>query len=526
MREMNVFEEDKLIGRIVFSREIPISFDTKDEHLQKVLEWTIVNPVPLVGRIVSAGILGTEVEDIPLGNNQYPDAVRDFLQREYRYDVVEAPSIIEVLKGSSKSGNYGHSGRPGKIGGSTANVSSPLQALSAATVGGQTFTATAAGTTLQPGTYAVVGTYGNKKSAIVAANKLHPGTIPVRVNGTYAVLDTTPGKGITVGAGHKSGLPVGQYVSVYSVPTNKQAAVNKANKLGPGYTAIRANNAYHVVKTSTGAATAQAQAARTGKPVTVQQLYDKATPSQRALAKQTGLLPTDAVAEKYVKNQVLPAIRSGALMPPGKSFHRFNTSALSTVTAGKEMQSIKVKYDSSWDKRNHSSFSGSIRNVFKITPSENLNKAYQKEVNRVNNVKKNLYHGTHQEAGAVISSGGFKIPKSAKAGRMLGDGVYLAENSSKSVQYLGSSFSRYSRVRGVLLQAEAAMGKVSNTATTTTNPWKDLPYSFSRGAIKQDSVYAPKGKYSPYHPTLINGEYVVKEPKGVLPTYWLDIERH
>jgi hypothetical protein len=91
---------------------------------------------------------------------------------------------------------------------------------------------------------------------------------------------------------------------------------------------------------------------------------------------------------------------------------------------------------------------------------------------------------------------------------MLGDGVYLARQSSKSVQYASPSFGR-DFANGVLMVVKAARGK-----EVTWN--RSNAYSMAL-----DTLYAPKGPLT----SLYNDEWVIRDPQAVLPTLWIDVTR-
>lgn len=200
-------------------------------------------------------------------------------------------------------------------------------------------------------------------------------------------------------------------------------------------------------------------------------------------------------------DQYMAVVRS-AVPVGGDKYTTF--TALSNVSAN-TLTSITTNYNSTWDTKNHGRFTGVVNNVFQIHPSravlDNFAAAGQKYGNEMS---RPTYHGTHYGAARPITSTGFIVPKTAKAGRMMGDGVYLATNSSKSVQYLGSNFGRGSD-RGVLLQTRAYMG-----VTTSYDRMYGKIYDSVRGGREHG---------------LLNEEYAVKDPTAVLPVYWMDISR-
>lgn len=162
-----------------------------------------------------------------------------------------------------------------------------------------------------------------------------------------------------------------------------------------------------------------------------------------------------------------------------------------------EVQQQTDNFDKTWDKVNHGGFQGKVQHVFRVMYHDYypkykaIEEDYRKRYGDAN--VKYLYHGTHFEAGTKIIQGGFIIPKKVKSGRMLGDGVYLADKSSKSCQYLGGGFSRHGQ-HGVLLTCRAALGKMGDDTREMT-----------RGQ------------------GLVNWECCVKNPQAVVPIYWMDV---
>jgi hypothetical protein len=127
------------------------------------------------------------------------------------------------------------------------------------------------------------------------------------------------------------------------------------------------------------------------------------------------------------------------------------------------------------------------------------------------------YHGTDFEAGSKIIKGGFIVPRSAKAGRMLGDGVYIAKSSSKSSQYLHSkSFSRHGNT-GVLLVNRIAAGKTNADG---------LDPSGARYDSSLDTVYAKGQSGGNTNSYLDHDEWCVRNPKAVVPIQWIEVSSH
>lgn len=168
------------------------------------------------------------------------------MQQLIRYKEAPLGSVVSALlriKGGAGSGFHGHAGRSGKIGGSA--ISGFLAVGSAAAPG------------LKEGEYGVVWSgkpgAGGRGTAVKKAAE-SPSYALVRVGGAYHVIDTattkTPAVAVKTVRVVALGLPPGDYETVYSVATSKKAAEAKAAKLGDGYRMVRAEGAYHVVKTA------------------------------------------------------------------------------------------------------------------------------------------------------------------------------------------------------------------------------------------------------------------------------------
>ena len=171
-----------------------------------------------------------------------------------------------------------------------------------------------------------------------------------------------------------------------------------------------------------------------------------------------------------------------------------------------------AQFRNTWDSSVHT-FSGSVNGVYEVIPQESVRAAYDKRLKSVDNVMESTYHGTHYSAAQSISSGGFRVPKSTKAGRMMGNGVYLANKSSKSAQYIDTSFHR-GRARGVLIVSNAARGKQVD--------WGGI-YRTPTGG---QTVFGKTGTPISSYRRLQNDEWCVKNPASVLPRFWVDMNRY
>lgn len=170
-----------------------------------------------------------------------------------------------------------------------------------------------------------------------------------------------------------------------------------------------------------------------------------------------------------------------------------------------EHDRIVAKIQADHDPVQHGNFRIKVNGVYRITDSR-MEPSYQEAVKKYGNEKKDLYHGTSFKSGTPIIRGGFliirgKTTNGRNVWRSMGDGIYLADQSSKSAQYIGGDFSHHGS-RGVLFLNDTAMGKVTENQNDTT----------------AQTVFGAKGT------RWENNEWAVKDPKAVIPRYWIDVE--
>jgi hypothetical protein len=121
-----------------------------------------------------------------------------------------------------------------------------------------------------------------------------------------------------------------------------------------------------------------------------------------------------------------------------------------------------------------------------------------------------LFHGTESAAVPLIKKQGFETRLPKKSGRMLGDGVYFAENASKSDQYgvpTGQTF--------YLFVARVCLG----AAYMTVSPQSDLkrPPETSAGGRLFDSLLYDSGNK--------HREFVVYDRTACYPEFLIEYER-
>lgn len=203
---------------------------------------------------------------------------------------------------------------------------------------------------------------------------------------------------------------------------------------------------------------------------------------------------------------------TGVEFPDFDSIRKDIKASLTVVPEG-ERKAVEAKIQSTHDNVNHRGFKTKVRNVFRIK-----HLPYEEEFNKIDQARNTTgfyYHGTDYKASQLIigKSGQFVVTKSnVKAGRMLGDGVYLANNSSKSMQYASNDFSR-GNARGVLFLCKASLGNVVTSTIRGSHHNTTLLNQKSTDTVFMDRPY------------VLNPEWAVKEEKAVIPRLWIDVER-
>jgi len=171
---------------------------------------------------------------------------------------------------------------------------------------------------------------------------------------------------------------------------------------------------------------------------------------------------------------------------------------------------ISDKISADWDKKNHGSMRPVILGVYEISdlPVEaEYNKLKTENLKKYGSLNtRRFYHGTGSFATTLIlgKSGQFKVGK-AKVGRLLGDGIYLADKSSKSSQYISDDGMNRHGTVGSLMICDATLGNISSSRSGSA-----------------DTIQAIKGQGN--WAFLLNNEWCVKNPSAVLPKYLVHME--
>jgi hypothetical protein len=125
-----------------------------------------------------------------------------------------------------------------------------------------------------------------------------------------------------------------------------------------------------------------------------------------------------------------------------------------TITKSSEEDKRKIAEEMSKTSK-HEEFDFEVVDVYDIDkePHENFDEMSKK----LGNVRSNLYHGTSYDGASGILSTGIRIGGEERTGSMFGQGFYIAEHSSKAVQYAGDNFSQHEG-EGVVFVLQAALG--------------------------------------------------------------------
>jgi poly [ADP-ribose] polymerase len=195
-------------------------------------------------------------------------------------------------------------------------------------------------------------------------------------------------------------------------------------------------------------------------------------PDDNALQKQNDLI--DSLESSYQATLVAPAPKAGT---PAKAQEQVFKVDLDVLSDTAERTRLERFFETS-KKHQHGYDNVRVREIFKVTIHDMANAFEAKTV-----PVKEVFHGTSQANCLSILKSGLKVspPSTAAiAGKMWGNGVYGAINSTKS---LGYTFNRWGQGgvgdAGWLFICDFAMGKI------------DYPrYTCSRPAAGHDSIWA------------------------------------
>lgn len=165
------------------------------------------------------------------------------------------------------------------------------------------------------------------------------------------------------------------------------------------------------------------------------------------------------------------------------------------------------------DMHGHRVKNSKVLNVYRVSLGSQQ-KAFEKAEKEIGNVHL-LWHGTRVANALSIMSKGLLMPKVSpgqKAGAMFGDGLYFANQSSKSLQYCDGLFwasGTSSKDKIYMFLASVAVGK-SQTPNGVTR---------KKPAQGYDSYWAKAGKSG-----VRNDEIIVFKPEQVRLDYLLEIK--
>lgn len=224
----------------------------------------------------------------------------------------------------------------------------------------------------------------------------------------------------------------------------------------------------------------------------------------------------DAIKDKYSERQAFLDAYGGVKAVNTTNYAENNEIRCKISKASDaKAQEITDNIAKDWDNSSHGHMKYKIKGVYQVSGLEvekdfdqikSKNSRYSQDKSGGKTCSSDMfYHGTGSMATSLIlgHSGQFKLVK-AKVGRMLGDGIYLADKSSKSAQYIGDAGYSRSGIEGSLMVVEASLGNTLNQRTSNGNGY--------------DSVFAGKQH------GLLNNEWCVHDPKAVIPRYLVHME--
>lgn len=222
-------------------------------------------------------------------------------------------------------------------------------------------------------------------------------------------------------------------------------------------------------------------------------------PDDNAIQKQMNLL--DSLESSYQATQTAAPVVPGTLIKPQEQVFKVD---LDVLTDQSERTRLDRYFETS-KKRMHGYDNIRIQEVFKITIHD-MDREFEKNTLPI----KEVFHGTNIANTLSILKCGLKISPPATAviaGKMMGNGLYGAINSSKSMGY---TFGRWtgssSGECGYLFICSFAMGKIYETQCSCSKPHG------------YDSVWAKAGS------NLHNDELVVYRNSQANIKYLLEIK--
>jgi poly [ADP-ribose] polymerase 2/3/4 len=227
-------------------------------------------------------------------------------------------------------------------------------------------------------------------------------------------------------------------------------------------------------------------------------------PDLDAVQQQSAIL--DALEASLAMILARPPVE-GATAPEPQVFQ----AQLNLLADSTEYERIRTKYRETRQSL-HAASSLDVRRVFRVE-IEPMRRAFENYGLKIGNVWE-LWHGTRVGNLLSILKSGFVIPPAHSAhctGRLLGNGVYLSDQSTKSLNY---SFGYWSGGRDdtcYMFLVNVAMGRSYSPRGTG----ESLPRP------GYDSVFARGGRCG----SLINNEMVVYDTRQTDPVYLVEFTR-
>jgi len=222
-------------------------------------------------------------------------------------------------------------------------------------------------------------------------------------------------------------------------------------------------------------------------------------PDDNAIQKQNDLI--DSLESSYQATQTAAPVTPGT---PAKKQEQVFQVDLDVLTDMAERARLDRYFETS-KKRMHGYDNVRVREIFKVTIHD-MDHAFERSMSPI----KEVFHGTSQANCLSILKSGLKVspPSTAAiAGKMFGNGIYGAINSTKS---LGYTYGRWGQGNsgdaGWLFICDFAMGKIHETRSSL----------YSGAPSGYDSVWAKAGS------SLHNDELIVYRNKQVNIRYLLE----
>lgn len=131
--------------------------------------------------------------------------------------------------------------------------------------------------------------------------------------------------------------------------------------------------------------------------------------------------------------------------------------------ADTELEGLTAKIDQ-YRAGKHGDIGLSVKKVFNVNIKEQVDGTSKfKKLNPGTTIINPAFHGTGSQAACFILRYGFTVPPASDGsvvGRMLGDGIYIADTTDKAAQYItDSGYGRGLGSQGYLMEMEAVLGK-------------------------------------------------------------------